>query len=187
MLRFADCPQHALCSGGIGNRVALALGEVVFERQFLFSSALESRREVADHIHADLLDIGIPALPDRRRWEGSSDDVQWAPSELSLLRISYGINSGPFPGGGSAELCGKNPAVRWREQNSFTNCRYTTCVADIWLSREARWGAHCCAKFRKNRCLAAEMPRRDAPGHRASSENAALAPERSVWSGDLQP
>ena len=52
---LADRLEHALGGGGVGQRVALALGEVLLEREFFFAGALEASGEVADHIHADLL------------------------------------------------------------------------------------------------------------------------------------
>ena len=54
-LGLADGLEHALGGGGVGQRVALALREVVFDRQLFFASALEARGKVADDIHADLL------------------------------------------------------------------------------------------------------------------------------------
>ena len=55
-LRLADGLEHALGRGGVGQRVALALSQVFFEREFFFSRALEAGGKVADHVHADLLD-----------------------------------------------------------------------------------------------------------------------------------
>jgi hypothetical protein len=50
------CLEHALRGRGIGHRVALAVGEVVLEREFFFAGALEASCKAADHVHADLLD-----------------------------------------------------------------------------------------------------------------------------------
>jgi hypothetical protein len=52
---LADRLEHALGGGGVGQRIALALREVVFDRQLFFATALEARCKVADDIHADLL------------------------------------------------------------------------------------------------------------------------------------
>ena len=50
-LRFADRLEHPLGGGRVGQRVALALREVVLDRQLFFATALESRGKVADDIH----------------------------------------------------------------------------------------------------------------------------------------
>jgi hypothetical protein len=61
--RLADGLQHALGGGGVGQRVALALGEVVLEREFLLAGALVARSEMADDVHAiSCCDCG-PAAP----------------------------------------------------------------------------------------------------------------------------
>jgi MFS family permease len=52
-LRLADGLEHALGGGGVGQRVALALGEVVLQRQLFLARALVAGGEVADHVHAD--------------------------------------------------------------------------------------------------------------------------------------
>ena len=86
-LRLADRLEHALGSGGIGQRVALAFGEVVLEGHLLLAAAFVAGGEAADHVHADLLvrqDVEQHHSP---RHLGRSDDVQAlparAPSELS--------------------------------------------------------------------------------------------------------
>ncbi len=53
-LRLADGLEHALGGGGVGQRVALALGEVVLEGHLLLARAFVAGGKVADHIHADL-------------------------------------------------------------------------------------------------------------------------------------
>jgi len=54
-LRVADGLQHALRRGGVSERVALALGEVVFQTEFLDAGALVAGGKAADDVHADLL------------------------------------------------------------------------------------------------------------------------------------
>ncbi len=53
-LRRADGFEHALGGGGVGEAVALALGEVLLEGEFFLAGALVARGEAADDIHADL-------------------------------------------------------------------------------------------------------------------------------------
>ena len=53
--RFTDGAQHAFGRRGIGQRVRFALGEVFLEREFFLACALVAGGEVADHVHADLL------------------------------------------------------------------------------------------------------------------------------------
>jgi hypothetical protein len=88
-LRLANGAEHALGGRGVGQGVALALGEVVLQRELFFARALVARFEMADHIHAGLRCLPRggqdgPALA--AHWE-SSDEVPAlrarAPSELS--------------------------------------------------------------------------------------------------------
>ena len=73
---LADGLEHALGGGGVRQRVALALREVLLEREFFFARALEASGEMADHIHADLQDLdGGGEEPPRSATLGSSDEV----------------------------------------------------------------------------------------------------------------
>ena len=55
---------HALGGGGIGQWVAPALVEVLFEGELFLASALVASGEAADHVHTDLLDIRTTGAED---------------------------------------------------------------------------------------------------------------------------
>jgi hypothetical protein len=50
-LRLADGLEHALRRRGIGQGVALAFRQVLFEREFFLAGPFVARCELADHVH----------------------------------------------------------------------------------------------------------------------------------------
>ena len=54
-LRLTNGLEHALGGSGVSHGVALALVEVVLEREFFFARALVASLQMADDVHADLL------------------------------------------------------------------------------------------------------------------------------------